>query len=145
MFIDLNKFKPVNDELGCHVGDLLLKEVAQRMRDCVRESDTVARIGGDEFVVLLPFVEVAQDAMMVAEKIREALNQLFILAGQALNISSSTGISLYPEHGKDETQLLRNADVAMYYAKQGGRNSVLLYHPEIPDQEQAGTILRIGY
>lgn len=143
IFIDLDKFKPVNDELGHHVGDLLLKEVAKRMQACVRESDTVARVGGDEFVVLLPFVEVAQDAILVAEKIRGALNQPFVLTSQMLSISSSSGIAVYPEHGKDETQLLRNADVAMYHAKQGGRNSVMLYHPEVPEQEQTGATSKI--
>ena len=131
MFVDLDKFKPVNDVFGHHVGDLLLKEAAKRMQDCVRESDTVARIGGDEFVVLLPVIDAEQDAMLVAEKIRGALNQPFVLVGQSMYISSSTGIAVYPEHGKDETQLLRNADVAMYYAKDYGRNNVKLYQPDM--------------
>lgn len=129
MFLDLDKFKPVNDALGHHVGDLLLKEVAKRMQDCVRESDTVARIGGDEFVVLLPSIETEQDAVLVAEKIRLALNRPFALVGQSLNISSSTGIAVYPEHGNDETKLVKNADAAMYRAKEGGRDCVKLYHP----------------
>ncbi len=131
MFIDLDKFKPINDELGHHVGDLLLKEAAKRMQDSVRESDTVARIGGDEFVVLLPIIEMEQDAVLVADKIRGALNQPFVLVGKALNISSSTGIAVYPEHGKDETQLMKNADIAMYYAKENGRNSVRLYSNDL--------------
>ena len=128
MFLDLDKFKPINDELGHHVGDLLLKEAARRMQDCVRESDTVARIGGDEFVILLPNIEEVKDAMLVAEKIRHALNQPFALVGKSLYISSSTGIAVYPEHGKDETQLVKNADIAMYHAKESGRNCVTLYH-----------------
>lgn len=127
MFIDLDKFKPINDELGHHVGDLLLAEAAKRMQACVRESDTVARIGGDEFVVLLPIVESEQNAFLVAEKIRHALNQPFMLLGQSLNISSSTGIAIYPEHGSDETQLIKSADSAMYHAKESGRNRVSLY------------------
>jgi diguanylate cyclase (GGDEF)-like protein len=131
MFLDLDKFKPINDELGHHVGDLLLKEVAKRMQDCVRESDTVARIGGDEFVILLPVIDAEQDAILVAEKIRMALNQPFVLVGQSLNISSSTGIAVYPEHGNNETQLFKNADTAMYHAKENGRNDVQLYHPEM--------------
>lgn len=131
MFIDLDKFKPINDELGHQVGDLLLKAVAHRMHDCVRESDTVARIGGDEFVVLLPEIEAVHGAWLVAEKIREALNQTFDLEGHCLSISSSTGIAVYPEHGVDEKQLVRNADTAMYHAKEGGRNKVVLYQTDM--------------
>ena len=136
MFVDLDKFKPINDEFGHHVGDLLLKEAAKRMQDCVRESDTVARIGGDEFIVLLPVIEAEQDAILVAEKIREALNRPFVLVGNSLNISSSAGIAVYPEHGKDETQLVKNADVAMYHAKEGGRNKVVFYQPDMQDDEK---------
>ena len=133
MFLDLDKFKPINDTFGHHVGDLLLKEAAKRMQDCVRESDTVARIGGDEFVILLPVIEATQDALLVAEKIRLALNQSFVLVGQSLNISSSTGIAVYPEHGKDEKQLVKNADIAMYHAKNSGRDNVMLYQPDMQD------------
>lgn len=129
MFIDLDKFKPINDTLGHDVGDLLLKEVGLRIRECLRESDTVARIGGDEFVVLLPVLETEQDAWRVAEKIRAALNRPFELSGQSLCISSSTGIAIYPEHGADEKVLIKNADTAMYYAKAGGRDNVKIYHP----------------
>ena len=131
MFIDLDKFKPVNDTLGHHVGDLLLKDVAKRMLDCLRESDSAARIGGDEFVVLLPYVETEEDAVAVAEKIRLALNQPFELLGNKIEISSSIGVSVYPEHGNEERVLLRNADTAMYYAKESGRNVVKLYKPEM--------------
>lgn len=131
MFLDLDKFKLVNDTLGHDVGDLLLQEVAKRLRDCIRESDSAARIGGDEFVILLPVIEVEQDAMRVAEKIRLALNQPFALAGHSLHISTSIGIAVYPEHGSDETELSRNADTAMYYSKEGGRNNVKLYRPEM--------------
>jgi diguanylate cyclase (GGDEF)-like protein len=110
---------------------MLLKEAARRMQDCVRESDTVARIGGDEFVVLLPVIEEEKDALLVAEKIRTALNSLFILAGHSLGISSSSGIAVYPEHGKDESQLMKNADAAMYHAKKNGRNNVMLYQTDM--------------
>lgn len=127
LFLDLDKFKPINDTCGHGVGDLLLKEVAKRMQNCVRESDTVARIGGDEFVVLLPSIDTESDALLVAEKIREALNQPFELAGKSLSISSSTGIAIYPEHGTDELQLSKNADKAMYRVKKSGRNKVQLY------------------
>lgn len=130
MFIDLDRFKPINDRFGHHVGDLLLKAAAKRMQECVRESDTVGRIGGDEFVVLLPTMEHVQDALLVAEKIRLALNQPFELPEiQRLDISSSTGIAIYPDHGSDEIQLAKNADDAMYQAKEHGRNTVRLYQP----------------
>ncbi len=127
MFIDLDKFKQINDDFGHQVGDILLQEAAARMQACVRASDTLARLGGDEFVVLLPAIETAQAALPVAEKIRAALNQPFELAGNMLNISSSIGIVLYPEHGEDATELLKNADLAMYRAKESGRNAVVLY------------------
>ena len=131
MFLDLDKFKPINDTLGHAVGDLLLKEVAKRLLDCVRESDTVSRIGGDEFVVLLPMVETGQDAIMVADKILHSLNQSFELAGKSLHISVSIGIVVYPDHGSDERTLTRNADIAMYYAKSSGRNNAKLFQPDM--------------
>ncbi|MBI5429427.1 MAG: GGDEF domain-containing protein [Nitrosomonadales bacterium] len=126
MFIDLDQFKQINDTLGHHTGDLLLKAVADRMQQCVRESDTVGRLGGDEFVVLLHFIEGQQDALLVAEKIRQAVNQPFDLDGHALVASVSIGVAIYPEHGRDEMQLSVNADRAMYLAKGNGRNRV---HP----------------
>lgn len=131
LFVDLDRFKSINDNYGHAIGDLLLQEVAKRMQACVRESDTVARIGGDEFVILLPVIEVAEDAKRVAEKIRMALNQPFNLATLTLHISSSTGIALYPEHGNSDEQLFKNADTAMYWAKENGRNEVLFYQPDM--------------
>jgi diguanylate cyclase (GGDEF)-like protein/PAS domain S-box-containing protein len=128
MFIDLDKFKPVNDTYGHAAGDLLLKEAAHRMQVCVRESDTVARIGGDEFVVLLASLKQDQDAQEVGEKIRHALNQPFQISGNTLNISSSIGVAIYPAHGDNEKELVKNADLAMYYAKENGRNNVTVYH-----------------
>jgi diguanylate cyclase (GGDEF)-like protein/PAS domain S-box-containing protein len=128
MFIDLDKFKPVNDTYGHGVGDLLLKEVALRIQDCLRESDTAARIGGDEFVVLLPAIETKQDASKVGAKILYTLNQPFALAGHVLGISGSIGVAVYPEHGKDEKLLVKSADIAMYHAKKNGRNNVKIYH-----------------
>lgn len=127
MFLDLDMFKYINDRLGHDIGDLLLKEVARRILECLRESDTAARIGGDEFVVLLPSVDSVQTALMVAEKIRHALSLPFEIAGHSLGISSSIGIAVYPEHGSEEKVLLKNADTAMYLAKQNGRNTVVLY------------------
>jgi diguanylate cyclase (GGDEF)-like protein len=109
------------------VGDELLQQVAARMQACVRESDTVARIGGDEFIVLLRTVDDASHAISVAEKIRAALGQPFALAGQSLTISCSIGIALYPEHGQDGVELSKNADIAMYQAKDHGRDNVRLF------------------
>ena len=120
-------FKPVNDTYGHGVGDLLLKDVALRIQDCLRDSDTAARIGGDEFVVLLPAIETQQDAGKVGEKILSALNRPFMLAGNTLNISGSIGVAVYPEHGKDEKLLVKSADTAMYHAKKNGRNNVKMY------------------
>jgi diguanylate cyclase (GGDEF)-like protein/PAS domain S-box-containing protein len=127
MFLDLDKFKPINDTLGHDVGDLVLKQVAQRLLASVRASDTVARIGGDEFVVLLPTIEQERDAIVVAEKILHVLNQPFAIAGNNLSISGSVGIASYPEHGDDEKLLLINADIAMYHAKKDGRNAYRFY------------------
>lgn len=135
MFIDLDRFKPINDTLGHYIGDLLLNEVARRMQDCLRESDTAARVGGDEFVVLLPAIETGLDALAVAEKIRLALYQPFELAGHSLHISSSIGVAVYPEHGSEEGVLLKNADIAMYLAKAAGRNVVKLFPEESGPQE----------
>ncbi len=133
-FIDLDQFKPINDERGHDVGDWLLQAVAQRMTESVRESDTVARLGGDEFVVLLPTIVTRQDACSVAEKIRCALNRPFMTpAGVLLTISCSIGIALYPEHGDKERDLLRAADEAMYCAKKGGRNAIELCQPAEPE------------
>lgn len=134
MFLDLDKFKPVNDTLGHEVGDLLLKQVAQRLQLCMRASDTVARIGGDEFVVLLPLIESEQDATVVAEKILGALNQEFQVGAHTIHISSSIGIAIYPHHGDDDKTLMINADTAMYYAKKEGRNNAQIYRPEMQAQ-----------
>lgn len=136
MFIDLDKFKPINDTLGHDVGDLILKEAAQRIQSCLRESDTVARIGGDEFVVLLPTIETAQDALGVAEKIRASLNQPFRHANHSLSISSSTGIAIYPEHSSDDKQLFKMADIAMYHAKTSGRDNVKIYRADMLEISQ---------
>ncbi|MDD3352183.1 diguanylate cyclase [Zoogloea sp.] len=124
MFVDLDRFKPVNDEYGHGVGDQLLVAASGRMRACLRESDTLARIGGDEFVVLLPQVDTAADAEQVAERIRTALATPFEVASHVLNISCSIGIGLYPDHGIDEVHLMKSADDAMYQAKDAGRNQM---------------------
>jgi diguanylate cyclase (GGDEF)-like protein/PAS domain S-box-containing protein len=127
LYIDLDRFKPVNDTHGHAVGDLLLKEAARRMRACVRESDTVGRFGGDEFVVLLPAIDSADDALHVAEKIRQSLRQPFEVGGLHLEVSSSIGIAIYPDQCVDDASLLVYADRAMYEAKRSGCDRVILF------------------
>ncbi|MDC8760677.1 diguanylate cyclase domain-containing protein [Janthinobacterium fluminis] len=127
LFIDLDLFKPVNDQLGHRTGDLLLQDVAQRLLDCVRESDSAARVGGDEFVVLLRSIDNAEAALGVAEKIRHSLSRPYLVASHALRISASIGVALFPEHGGDEIELSKHADIAMYRAKRAGHDRVQLY------------------
>ena len=122
LYIDLDRFKQVNDALGHATGDLLLREVAVRLQQCVRESDTIGRIGGDEFLVLLPSIENPAAASLVAGKIRRALNRPFDLDGQPASISSSIGIAVYPDQGGGKQELIQCADRAMYAAKQRGGN-----------------------
>jgi diguanylate cyclase (GGDEF)-like protein len=117
LYVDLDRFKLVNDTHGHAVGDMLLQAVANRLKGCVRESDTVARIGGDEFVVLLHSIHAAEDADSVAGKIRQVLLQPLRLDGHSLNIEPSIGAAIYPEHGLEEKQLFRYADEAMYAVK----------------------------
>ena len=126
--IDLDRFKPVNDSYGHQVGDLLLQAVARRMLDCARASDSVARIGGDEFIVLLSGIENGGDAMRVAEKIHKALMQPFgLVRGCDVNISSCIGIAIYPDHAENDFELMRNADRSMYQAKLRGRNRIQFF------------------
>jgi diguanylate cyclase (GGDEF)-like protein/PAS domain S-box-containing protein len=127
LFLDLDMFKPINDKHGHHIGDLLLKEAANRLLECIRATDTACRLGGDEFVVLLSSVDGDEDAEVVAEKIRHKLNMPFIVGEHNLLVSSSIGIAIYPQDSNDEEQLLKAADAAMYHAKQSGRNQVQLY------------------
>jgi diguanylate cyclase (GGDEF)-like protein len=127
LFVDLDRFKPINDAYGHAMGDLLLKEVARRLHCCVRDSDTVARTGGDEFVVLLPSIGSAEDALRVAGKIRQALAETYEFEGCRVDISASIGIAMYPEHGGDAMSLSKSADDAMYRAKDEGRNNVQIF------------------
>lgn len=127
LFLDLDGFKPVNDIMGHLVGDQLLMAVAQRLKDCVRESDTVARIGGDEFVIVLPDVTGVDDASLVAGKVVQSLHERFILEnGNAAQIGTSIGIALYPENGLTAEELIRRADQSMYRAKQAGKSRYVL-------------------
>jgi diguanylate cyclase (GGDEF)-like protein/PAS domain S-box-containing protein len=131
LFVDLDHFKHVNDSLGHDSGDRLLREVADRLRACVRASDTVCRQGGDEFVVLLPDAHNTLDVLHVAEKLLEACGRRFAIDGQDVHVGASIGISLFPEDGQDGDALTRNADAAMYHAKGLGRNNVQFYTPDM--------------
>ncbi len=132
LFIDLDEFKPVNDELGHAVGDWLLTCVAQRIQSCLRESDTAARLGGDVVVVLLPHLQSVEAALGVAEKIRLEIAREFVTPqGVSLSISSSIGVALYPDHALIEHDLMRLGDEAMYLAKKAGRNSVVMTSPHL--------------
>ncbi|HKR65245.1 MAG TPA: diguanylate cyclase, partial [Thermoanaerobaculia bacterium] len=123
MFIDIDHFKTINDTLGHTSGDELLLEMSRRLRECVRDDDTVARLGGDEFTIILAELRAADDAMLVAEKILNAVQEPLTIAGMPLVVTASIGISVYPDDGADPESLLRNADSAMYRAKEGGRNT----------------------
>ena len=129
LFLDLDGFKLVNDTFGHAIGDLLLKEVANRVLRCVRQSDTVGRIGGDEFVILLMGMETERSALAVAEKIRGEIRSPYGIEGLRLSISSSIGISIYPDHGTTEIELARRADEAMYEAKRLGRDRICMAEP----------------
>lgn len=134
LYIDLDTFKQVNDTLGHGVGDRLLHEVARRITGCVRESDTVGRMSGDEFVVLLNGIQLASHAMSVAEKIRAALQLPFVLDGHTLRITASIGVAVHPEHGDEGQHLIREADHAMYGAKKQGGNRCLMADAQVGGQ-----------
>jgi diguanylate cyclase (GGDEF)-like protein/PAS domain S-box-containing protein len=127
IFIDMDRFKVINDTLGHQVGDHLLIQVAMRLKASVRESDIVARLGGDEFVVVLSGIESALDAMPVAGKILHALGQTYEVNGHTLHSTPSIGVSIFPSDGDDADTLMKNADTAMYHAKEQGRNNVQFF------------------
>lgn len=129
MFLDLDWFKVINDTVGHSAGDELLQRVARRLNSLVRDGDTVARLGGDEFTVVLPEVSRVQDAVYVAERILESLRRSWILKGKKFHVTASIGIAMYPSDGGDTETLLKNADTAMYRAKDQGRDNYELYTP----------------
>jgi len=131
LYVDLDRFKVINDTLGHDVGDRLLREVAKRLESTVRESDTLARPGGDEFVAVLSGIETVRAAEIVAERIMEALRDPFQLDGHELFASASVGLSLFPQDGEDAATLQKHADVAMYEAKNRGRNRFQRFAPEM--------------
>jgi diguanylate cyclase (GGDEF)-like protein/PAS domain S-box-containing protein len=131
LFIDLDRFKNVNDTLGHHIGDELLKQVAKALQEKLREGDTLARLGGDEFIVLLEDVDGQRGAGLVAEKLVAMFEEPFMVAGHELFVTCSVGISLFPTDATDLNMLIRNADVAMYQAKARGRNGYSFYAPSM--------------
>lgn len=134
IFIDLDGLKYINDNYSHAAGDIALCEAAGRMLNCVRSSDTVARIGGDEFVILLTNIENIENVLVIAEKLRAKLIQKFTAHNDELITGASIGIAIYPEHGETEIELTKNADKAMYQAKNHGRNQVKLFEPEIGEE-----------
>ena len=123
LFLDLDRFKIINDSMGHSYGDLLLKEVSERLRKVARKEDTVTRVGGDEFLIVLTSIKDADDAAIAAERIAKEMENEFVIHGQTFNVSCSIGISMFPEHGCDDETLIKNADAAMYCAKDSGRST----------------------
>jgi diguanylate cyclase (GGDEF)-like protein/PAS domain S-box-containing protein len=131
LFLDIDRFKNINDSLGHAMGDELLKEVAKRLQNILRDDDTAARLGGDEFTILVENLEDPSQAAVVASKIQEKFKSPFKIAGRELHVTASIGISIYPEDGKDVADLTKNADAAMYQAKEQGRNNYRYYTSEL--------------
>jgi diguanylate cyclase (GGDEF)-like protein len=134
--LDLDRFKAVNDSMGHDVGDQLLKAVGKRLSSTMRKSDTVARIGGDEFVLVLPQIPQADEAAKFAQRALDAFREPFVCDGHRLHITTSIGVAVYPEGGKDIESLLKSADTAMYWAKEQGRDIYRFY-----DGSEAATLL----
>ena len=136
-FLDLDRFKEINDSLGHEAGDQLLREVAERLESTLRESDTVARMGGDEFVVVLPELDAAEEAETVARKILQAMREPVDLLGQRFHVTASIGVSVYPRDGDDVETLMKHADIAMYEAKEDGRNAFRFFSKEMRSSSRA--------
>ncbi len=139
MFLDLDRFKNINDTLGHGIGDQLLQSFAQRLKSCLRAGDPVARWGGDEFTVLLPQIRSAQEAAAVGKRVIGCLKQAFELEEHELYVRTSIGIALYPQDGEDSETLLKNADAALYAAKKRGRNNYRFYSPTL-NSEASSTL-----
>lgn len=131
LFLDLDRFKNINDSLGHSYGDLLLQELATRLQTWARDQDTVARLGGDEFIIVLGSIQQAADAAVAAERVAHAISQEFTLQGRSLNVTCSIGISLFPDHGEDTETLIKHADAAMYSSKESGRNTFRYFTQEM--------------
>jgi diguanylate cyclase (GGDEF)-like protein len=144
LFLDLDNFKIVNDTLGHHLGDSLLKAVARRIRGCVRATDAVCRLGGDEFTVILEGLSSADHAGKVAESVVAALALPFAMRDSEVYITCSIGISVYPRDGRDASTLIRRGDTAMYHAKERGKNSFQFFAVEMNDRAQKRLVLETG-
>jgi diguanylate cyclase (GGDEF)-like protein/PAS domain S-box-containing protein len=134
MFLDLDRFKDINDSLGHTAGDLLLQGVAERLKAWAREQDTIARLGGDEFLIMLTHVKDVPDVAVAAARLMDVMTAEFVVRGRSLNVSCSIGISIFPEHGADGEILVKNADIAMYDAKDSGRNNFRFFTGEMNAQ-----------
>ena len=143
MFLDLDRFKEINDSLGHAAGDEVLKEVARRLQSCLRSTDSVGRLGGDEFIVLLEDVHHVDEISVVAGKIIEAFAEPAEVAGHELHLSTSVGVTVYPLDDQDANILLKNADMAMYQAKQEGRNNFQFFAAEMGTRAERGADLRL--
>jgi diguanylate cyclase (GGDEF)-like protein/PAS domain S-box-containing protein len=144
LFLDLDLFKAINDGFGHQAGDTVFQEISRRLIQCVRDDDTVARIGGDEFAVLLPEISRADDAVVVARKLLEAVSEPLAIAGRRADITTSIGVSVFPDDGADPEALLRSADHAMARAKEKGRNNFQLSIPELTDEAVQRLTLQAG-
>jgi diguanylate cyclase (GGDEF)-like protein len=131
LFLDLDGFKQINDSLGHPIGDKLLQSIANRLVDCVRASDTVSRLGGDEFVVLLSEVDETDDAAITAKIILQTVADPHSIDQQELYVTTSIGVSVYPDDGLDAETLIKNADIAMYQAKDNGRRNYEFFKPAV--------------
>ena len=136
MFLDLDRFKLVNDTLGHDIGDDLLKKVATRLKHCLRESDTLARLGGDEFIVLLPHIDQITTAHKVAVKIVDAVKEPILVGNHEIYVTTSIGIAMYPQDGRNVEDLIKNADTAMYHTKASGKDGFRIYTQELSENQQ---------
>jgi len=131
LFLDLDGFKQVNDSLGHLIGDKLLQSVASRLLACIRSPDTVVRQGGDEFIVLLQELKHPQDVVFTVARLLKTVANVHFIESHEIGITTSIGVSIYPSDGEDGETLIRNADIAMYYAKKNGRQNYRLFRPEM--------------
>jgi len=138
MLLDLDNFKEINDSWGHTVGDEVLKIIGRRLPEFLRKSDSIARMGGDEFLILLPDIERAEDARRIGLKLLDAFKDPFAVEGKELPTTTSIGFAVYPDDGHETEILIKNADIAMYSVKEGGRNGCRQYHAQEPSPDGGG-------